>query len=237
MKRLFAALLMLGLCLAWGQGRRKGAATPNTLTAQEQKDGWILLFDGKSLDHWNVTPELAKVWSAADGAIKCDPSGAGGTLLSKEDFGDFILRAEFRASPDINSGIMLRNPRPRPAADGAKKKGGGGQGYEVQIRDKNPGRYSGGSYLTGSLVDVAKAPETARIKPGEWNTYEITAQGDHFVIVYNGVKVVDAHDTKLTNGAIGLQLAHPEDARTADIEFRNIKVKRLSSGSATNGHD
>ena len=233
MRRLFMVLLMLGLCAAWGQGEKKGSAAPNTMTANEQKDGWILLFDGKSLDAWNVTPELAKVWRVVDGGIKCDSSAAGGTLLSKKDFADFILRAEFRADPNINSGIMIRNPRLRTVAAGEKKKKGGGdsQGYEVQIRDKNPGRYSGGSYLTGSLVNVAKAPETAKIKPGEWNTFEITAQGDHFVIIYNGVKVVDAYDSRLTNGAIGLQLAHPEDARGADIEFRNLKVKRLPGGT------
>ena len=61
------------------------------------------------------------------------------------------------------------------------------------------------------------------------------AEGDHFVIIYNGQQVVDAHDSKLTNGAIGLQLAHPEEARGAGIEFRNIKVKRLSGGGATTG--
>ena len=235
MKRLLVLFLVAGLCTTWAQGKKKGmGAAPNTLTAQEQKDGWELLFDGTSLDKWSVTPELAKVWSVQNGAIKCDSSAAGGTLLSKEDYADFTVKAEFRANPDVNSGIMLRNPRPRPVVAGEKKKGGGGQGYEVQIRDKDPGHYSGGSFLTGSLVNVAKAPETAKIKVGEWNTIEITAQGDHFVIVYNGVKVVDAHDTKLSTGAIGLQLAHPEDARGADIEFRSIKVKRLTGG-ATSG--
>ncbi len=124
---------------------------------------------------------------------------------------------------------MLRNPRPHPAPPGEAKgkKKGGGQGYEVQIRDKDPGHYTGGSYLTASLVNVQKAPADAKIRNGEWNTFDITADGDHFVIVYNGQKVVDAHDSKLANGAIGLQWAHPEDAPGTKIEFRNIRVKRL----------
>jgi len=235
MKRSLVLFLVVGLSVMWAQGKKKGmGGAPNTLTAQEQKDGWELLFDGNSMDKWDVTPALAKVWSVVNGTIKCDSSAAGGTLLTKEDFADFVVRAEFRANPDINSGIMLRNPRPRPVTAG-EKKSGGGQGYEVQIRDKDPGHYSGGSFLTASLVSVQKAPETAKIKPGEWNTFEITAQGDHFVIVYNGQQVVDAHDSKLKNGAIGLQLAHPEDARGADIEFRSIKVKRLSGGGTTGG--
>ena len=91
------------------------AGHANALTSQEQKEGWILLFDGKSLDKWNVTPALAKVFKVADGAIKADLSDAGGTLLTKDTFDNFVLRVEFRAHPDINSGIILRSPAPRPA--------------------------------------------------------------------------------------------------------------------------
>jgi hypothetical protein len=220
-------LLVLGLATAWAQSKKGGA--PNTLTPQEQKDGWMLLFDGKTLDNWDLRPGQEANWKAADGAILNDTRG-GGTLLSKEDFADFTLKAEFRTTTDVNAGIMLRNPRPRPVAPGEKKKGGG-QGYEVQIRDKDPGNYTGGSFLTASLVNVQKAPADAKIIPGQWNTFEITAQGDHFIIIYNGRKVVDAHNDRLKSGAIGLQWAHPEDAPGTKIEFRNLKVKRL--GSAT----
>ena len=97
----------------------------------------------------------------------------------------------------------------------------------MQIRDKDPGNYTAGSYLTGSLVNVEKAPADVKIVSGEWMSLDITAEGDHFVILYNGRKVVDAHDTKLENGAIGLQWAHPEDAPGTKVEFRNIKVRRL----------
>ena len=64
-----------------------------------------------------MRPGQEKIFSVVDGAIKTDSSGAGSTLLTKEDYANFILKAEFRASPDVNSGLMLRNPRPRPAAD------------------------------------------------------------------------------------------------------------------------
>ncbi len=226
MKRILLAFLFLGLCAGWSQSKK---AAPNTLTAEEKQQGFELLFDGKSLDKFDVRPGQEKIFLVVDGAIKTDSQGAGSTLLTKEDYANFILKAEFRANPDVNSGIMLRNPRPRPPAPDAKGKkgGGGGQGYELQIRDRDPGHYSGGSYLTGSIVNVSKAPADAKIKPGVWNTIECTADGDHLVVIYNGRKVADGHDSKLTNGAIGLQLAHPEDARGADIEFRSLKVKRL----------
>jgi len=226
-KRILLAFAVLGLCIGWSQEKKR--LVPNTLTAEEQRQGFELLFDGKSLEKFDVAPGQEKIFLVVDGAIKTDSSGTGGTLLTKDNYANFILKAEFRANPAINSGIMLRNPRPRPPAPEAKstKTGGVGQGYELQIRDKDPGNYSGGSFLTGSIVNVGKAPADAKIKPGEWNTVECTMEKDHIVVIYNGQKVVDGHDSKLTNGAIGLQLAHPEDARGADIEFRNLKVRRL----------
>ena len=195
------------------------AGMSNSLTGKEKAEGWKLLFDGKSLDQWDLSTSPAAEWKAVDGAIVTD-SKQGGTLLSKEDFANFQLKVEFRTTDNVNSGVMLRNPRP----DANKKNS---EGYEVQIRDKNPGHYTGGSYLTGSLVNVEKAPADVKIVSGEWMSLDITAEGDHFVILYNGRKVVDAHDTKLENGAIGLQWAHPEDAPGTKVEFRNIKVRSL----------
>ena len=147
-----------------GAERQSGVRSPKLLTPQEQKEGWMLLFDGKTLDKWNVTPELAKVWKVVDGAIKADLTGDGGTMLTKDTFDNFALKVEFRAHPDINSGIMLRNPPPRPATPPGKNRhlASGGPGYELQIRDRNPGNYSSGDFLTGSVVNVGKAPHDQR---------------------------------------------------------------------------
>jgi hypothetical protein len=216
MRRILAALAALAACAVMAIP----AEMPNTLTGKEKAEGWKLLFDGKSLDQWDLSSSPKAAWKVVDGAIATD-AAQGGTLLSKEDFANFELKVEFRTTDNVNSGVMLRNPRP----DASGK--GGGEGYEVQIRDKNPGHYTGGSYLTGSLVNVEKAPADVKIVSGQWTPLDITADGDHFVILYNGRKVVDAHDTKLANGAIGLQWAHPEDAPGTKVEFRNIKVRRL----------
>lgn len=223
-----AATACLGAS-AWAQNGNRPGGHPNALTSQEQQEGWVLLFDGKTLDRWNVTPALAKVWKAVDGAIKADLSDAGGTMLTKDTFDNFALKLEFRAHPDINSGIILRSPPPQPSpAPGEKSTPApGGPGYELQIRDRNPGNYSSGDFLTGSVVNVGKAPHDAKILPNQWNTIEATVNRDHFVVVFNGTKVVDARDAKRASGHIGLQLAHPEDVRHANIEFRNIKVRRL----------
>ena len=225
---IWALVAMIALSVTvWAQNGNRTGGHANTLTSQEQKEGWILLFDGKSLDKWNVTPELAKVWKVSDGAIKADLSDAGGTLYTKDTFDNFVLRVEFRAHPDINSGIILRQPTPRPAPAAGEKPVRETPGYELQIRDRNPGNYSSGDFLTGSVVNVSKAPHDVKIIPNQWNTIEATANGDHFVVVFNGKKVADGHDSKRASGLIGLQLAHPEDVRHASLEFRSIKVKRL----------
>ena len=193
---------------------QQGSA-PNTLTAAEQKDGFELLFDGKTLDKFIVPADQTKVWRVVNGVIRNEQAAPGATILTKEDFGDFIVRAEFRAHPGVNSALMLRQGRPQPA------------GYELQIRDKLLTDRTGGSYLTGSIVNVQNAPEGTKIIPDRWNTFEATLKGDNIVVVYNGAKVVDVRDPRRSTGAIGLQSAHPEDPAGAFIEFRNLRIKRL----------
>ena len=67
----------------------------------------------------------------------------------------------------------------------------------------------------------AKASAVVVIEMGKWNTAEVTAQGDHFIVVINGNKVLDDHHPAFKSGAIGLQ----HTGQT--IEFRNFKIKTL----------
>ena len=187
----------------------------NTLTPAEQKDGFELLFDGKSLDKFIVPADQVKVWRVVNGVIRNEQAMPGATILTKEDFGNFVIKAEFRAHPNVNSALMLRQGRPQPA------------GYELQIRDKVLTDRTGGGYLTGSIVNVQNAPEGTKIIPNQWNSFEATVNGDHIVVMYNGAKVIDVHDKRRATGAIGLQSAHPEDPAGAFVEFRNLKIKRL----------
>jgi hypothetical protein len=194
-------------------GQHEHAA--NTLTAAEQKEGFELLFDGKSLDKFIVPADQTKVWRVVNGVIRNEQTAPGATILTKEDFHNFVIRAEFRAHPGVNTALMLRQGRPQPA------------GYELQIRDRTLTDRTGGAYLTGSIVNVQHAPEGTKIIPNQWNTFEATLNGDHIVVMYNGRKVVDVRDTRRASGAIGLQSAHPEDPAGAFVEFRNLRIKRL----------
>jgi Domain of Unknown Function (DUF1080) len=214
MRTILAGFVVLSLIAAAPAAAQQGNA-PNTVSAAEQKDGFELLFDGKSLDKFIVPADQVKVWRVVNGVIRNEQAAPGATILTREDFGNFVLRAEFRAHPGVNSALMLRQGRPQPA------------GYELQIRDKLLTDRTGGSYLTGSIVNVQNAPEGTKIIPGQWNTFEATLTGDHIVVLYNGAKVVDVRDSRRTTGAIGLQSAHPEDPAGAFIEFRSLRIKRL----------
>jgi hypothetical protein len=214
MRTILVALLGCAIITSVPIAAQQGSA-PNALTASEQKEGFELLFDGKSLDKFIVPADQTKVWRVVNGVIRNEQAAPGATILTKEDFGNFVLRAEFRAHPGVNSALMLRQGRPQPA------------GYELQIRDKLLTDRTGGSFLTGSIVNVQNAPEGTKIIPGQWNTFEATLNGDHIVVLYNDAKVVDVRDSRRTTGAIGLQSAHPEDPAGAFVEFRNLRIKRL----------
>jgi hypothetical protein len=197
-----------------GAGAVVAQEAPNRLTPQEIAQGWILLWDGESMFGWET--HGGAEWKIASGALVGD-SAQGGWLGTTTAFGDFELRFEFRTAADGNSGVFLRSAR-----EGAPHQ----TGYELQIFDAQPAGYN-----TGSLVGYAKA-SPATIVPGQWNRYEVTAEGDRFVIVYNGRKVLEARDGQHLVGVIGLQYNQGKK-----IEFRNIKLRPLGLRPIFNGKD
>ena len=199
------------VCLVAGAGMTWAQNAANTLTPKESAGGWTLLFDGKSLNGWMSRPTSEKDksgdWKVESGALVC-----GGTVPSwiatDATFANFNLKLEFRGPEKVNSGVFLRSQKEgQPHVTG----------YELQIWDYQPAGYN-----TGSLVGSIKAPET-KILPNQWNSYEITAEGDHFVIVLNGKKLLDARNAQHASGVIGFQCQ--KDNR---IEFRNIKLRPIT---------
>ena len=175
--------------------------------AQDQP---VSLFDGKTLMGWEArstsVPGSTGDWKVEGGNLVCGGGGAG-WISSSETYSNYKLALEFRGAATVNSGVFLRSQK-----DGQPHV----TGYELQIWDNQPAGFN-----TGSLVGSVKA-SPAKIKANEWNTYEITADGDHFVVLLNGVTVLDARDSKHSSGVIGFQ-CQPEQR----IEFRNIRLQRL----------
>lgn len=191
------------------------AAEPNTLSPDELTDGWILLFDGQTDYGW--TPTSKANWKVADGVISAS-EGEMGLLCTTSPFADFVLKADFRAAADTNSGIFLRTPlKPTdPARDC----------YELNIAAP-----AVSPFFTGSFVGREKA-SGASPAPGEWHSYTVKAEGGHLTIILDGNKVLDYVDPHpIGRGRIGLQF------NKGQVEFRNVKLKPLALESIFNGRD
>jgi len=170
--------------------------------------GWTTLVDGaKGMENFNKVGDAN--WAAADGAIQATQGGKDASyLVSKNIYKDFTMRVEFWASDDANSGVMLRCQDPTNITDE--------NCYEANIFDQRPDP----TYGTGAIVKVAKVVPMPKAG-GKWNTYEITAQGTHLVLVLNGVKPVDVQDSKLASGPVALQWGR------GTIKFRKVEIRPL----------
>jgi hypothetical protein len=173
--------------------------------------GWETLFDGKNLDNFDKVGDAN--WRMENGLAVADKGQ--GFLLSKKSYKDFTIRAEFWAEADTNSGIFIRCSN-RTNID-AK------QCYEFNIWDTRPGQ----EYSTGGIVDTAKVNPPPKAG-GKWNTYEVTAKGDHLISVLNGVTVAEAHDTRRGEGPFGLQRFNGNDkVNPVPIKWRKVEIKAL----------
>lgn len=173
--------------------------------------GWTTIFDGAGLDAFERVGTAN--WRVAEGSVVAD-KGAG-FLVTHAEYGDFELRAEFWAEADTNSGIFLRcsNRQTITAA----------LCYEVNIWDLRPAP----EYGTGAIVDVAKVAPMPKAG-GRWNTFVITAKGDHLVVTLNGVKTVDVRHGKHIRGPIALQYAPGVNKDVGQpIKFRKVQVRPL----------
>jgi hypothetical protein len=185
------------------------AALPFPGTAFGQSDGWITLVDATRMGEWI---EVGKAnWAMKDGALTADKITQGkepSFLVSKTSYKDFQIKVEFWADDDANSGVFLR-------CNGTEKIDSK-VCYEVNIFDKRPDP----TYGTGAIVGVAKVDPMPKAG-GRWNTYEISAQGSHLVVLLNGQKTVDVQDSKHASGPFALQY------RSGVIKFRKVQIKPL----------
>ena len=174
------------------------------------QDGWITLFDGKNLDHWDAatTPEVS--YAIEDGSLvaaKKDPKKTH-FLVSKQSFKNFQVRAEFWVSNDANSGIFIRCEDP--------KKPGAKTCYECNIFDTRPDP----SYGTGAIVYHAEVNPMPKAG-GKWSTMEITANGRDLSIMFDGQKTAQVRSGLHTEGPIALQYGE------GTVKFRKVQIKPL----------
>ena len=210
-------------------------AADNELTAKEKDDGWVLLFDGKTLDGWMTSSEKPSKTPVEEGChqpaqvrrLHDDPQEDSGTTS--------CCRCDFKISKGCNSGIFVRTfpLKPRPGKDV------GFNGIEVRSTTARTAGY----HDTGAIYDLVKPAKNAMKPVGEWNHIVITCDKNRIAVELNGEKVTrmdldewtkpnerpDGSEHKFDiaykdhprKGYIGLQ------DHGAPCWFKNIKIKPL----------
>lgn len=219
------------LFASWGAQRRRvlllslcfGLTSAEPLASQASAS-FRPLFDGGSLDGWVVENSDAGNFSARDGVLRVE--GPGGWLRSADQYGDFVLRVEFRLlTDDSDSGVFVR----------AGSVSGFGRGwpassYQVQVRDVTTNR-TNSPILIGDIYRHRTPPGEKSFDPdaalaaargrGEWQEFEIQVQGDSLVVRLNGTLVTRTSNIVNRAGYIGLQ------GEAGVVEFRSILIREL----------
>ncbi|MHC5537351.1 3-keto-disaccharide hydrolase [Singulisphaera rosea] len=233
--------------------------------ASGEKDAdFIPLFDGKDLSQWIIPEGDNGHWKILDGVIDYDARseapGKNKNLVSKREFGDFVLKIDWRLKE-----TPYENPRiPYILPDGTHARGVNGKPLTLRLPDSDSGVYLrdvngksqinmwcwpiGSGEVYGYRMDKSMpakvragvTPKTQADKPvGEWNEFEITLVGDRLTVVLNGTTVIE--DAQLPGipqrGPLSLQHhgGFKDGKYTGPpslVQFRNIRIKTLNETSA-----
>ncbi len=201
------------------------ASESHAVLRERSGEGFETLFDGSSLaafegalDNYDIT----------DGAIRCK-EGKGGTLYTKQVYGDFHARLQFRLPPSGNNGLAIRYPGKGDAAFDA---------IEIQVLDDTSAQYATLQpwQYHGSLYGLVAA-HRGHLRPvGEWNYEEVEVRGSRIRVTLNGTTILDADVSKLEQPLSGKE--HAGRNRTEGrfgfcghndpVEFRDVAIRRLT---------
>jgi hypothetical protein len=220
---------------------------PNTLSTEEIRHGWKLLFDGQTLNGWRgayMDSLPQRGWEVRDGMIIVKESGGGeatfgGDIVTVDEYSNFELIVDFKLTDGANSGIKYFVIEGEPRTPGSAK------GLEYQLLDdtSHPDAKLGisGNRTCASLYDLIPAEHKKMNPAGAWNTARILVNRTHVEHWLNGVKVLE-----FERGGNDF-LAHKAQSKFKDIPgfgeyssghillqdhgnrvyFRNIKIRVL----------
>ena len=220
------------------------AQQPNTLSRKEKKEGWKLLFDGKTTQGWHtyLRDTVGSKWQVINGVIVFDtskPRNGGGDIVTNDEFENFELQLEWKISKGGNSGIIfdIQEDPKYPATYLT--------GPEMQVLDNiDASDNKKLTHLAGCLYDLWGDSTVSKPRPvGEFNKVRIIQKNGHLSLWLNGIKTYDGQIrseewnqlvakskfaaksfvdfAKVPKGKIALQ-QHPGSS-----EWRNIKIRNL----------
>jgi hypothetical protein len=210
----------------------------NQLSKKEKKQGWRLLFDGKSSNGWmksNGEPFPAKGWEISNGTLTVVENEKGGDIVTAEEYSDFDLSVYFLLNKTANSGIKYF------FTTYAK---GGALGMEYQLLDDVDAEDNKqANHLCGSLYDIFP-PNASNVKMpalGQWNTARIVCKGKYVEHWLNGKKILEfergskeylaavANSKYKTDPVFGMvekgRILLQEHGH--QVSFKNIKIRKF----------
>jgi hypothetical protein len=207
--------------------REIGSDEANKILASKGGEGFQSVFNGQDFSGWAGPVENYEV---KDGAIVCKPK-KGGTIYTKEEYGDFMARVEFKLPPGGNNGLAIRYP------------GNGDTAYagmcELQVLDDNYEQATKSKIdprqAHGSAYGMVAAQRGYQHPIGEWNFEEVTVKGSKIKVELNGVVILDTDLSTVKE--FMANSAHPGKDRTSGnfgfaghndpVAFRNVSIKKL----------
>ncbi|AXE17045.1 DUF1080 domain-containing protein [Runella rosea] len=190
---------------------------------KKKKDGWITIFDGKSMDGWKVG-ENASTFSLENGTLKVAGPRAHifyDGKVGEHNFKNFEFKAQVMTTPGSNSGIYFHTQY--------QEGGWPSKGYEVQVNNSHTDwRRTGSLYGVQDVKDVF-------VDDNVWYTEHIIVQGKHIIIKINDKTVVDYVEPeevatkvkdggrKVSSGTFALQGHDPKSI----VYYKDIMVKPL----------
>ena len=207
--------------------REIGSTEANKILEAKGGAGFQSVFNGKDFSGWAGPVEN---YDVLNGAVVCKPK-KGGTIYTKEEYGDFVARVEFKLPPGGNNGLAIRYP------------GTGDTAYagmcELQVLDDNYEQATKSKIdprqAHGSAYGMAAAQRGYHHPVGEWNFEEVTVKGSKIKVELNGVVILDTDLATATDFMAGSE--HPGKDRTSGhfgfaghndpVAFRNVSIKKL----------
>ncbi len=207
--------------------REIGGEEANKILASKGESGFVSVFNGRDFAGWEGPLEDYEI---QDGAIRCKPK-RGGTIFTKAEFGDFLVRLEIKFPPGGNNGLAIRYPGQGGAASVGM--------CELQVLDDHYEKATGEKIdprqAHGSAYAMAPAARGFHRPIGEWNFQEVSVQGSKIKVELNGFLILDTDLSKITSFMNNSE--HPGKDRTKGhfgfaghndpVAFRHIRLKPL----------
>ena len=209
-----------------------------------EKGKWVNLFDGKTLNGWEVHSGTATYKVEKGAIVGTAVLGSPNTFLcTQKEYGDFVLEFEVMVDNELNSGVQFRSQIARePMVFKLEDQGKTIQrkipadrvyGYQVEIAAQ-PSTNSGNVYDEARrarfLDDFSNKPAArTAFKNGKWNRYRVQCQGDSIKTWVNGVPAADFRDSMTLRGIIGLQVHQvPKDKfKPYQVRWRKLRIREL----------